>query len=680
MSKNIKEKIEKLSRELDEHNYNYYVLDKPTISDFEFDRLLKELAELEGQYPAYALPDSPTQRVGGEPTSEFKTVTHTYPFLSLSNSYSEDEIRDFDLRVKKTTGGEVAYVCELKYDGVAIGLTYRNGQLVQAATRGDGERGDDITQNARTIRSIPLQLRNDFPEELEIRGEIFFPLRQFEKLNADREARGEVPYANPRNTASGTLKMQDPKEVSRRKLDCYLYYIPGESERFQTHDQMLKYAASLGFKVARNWALCQNLDEVFEYIRDWEQGRRQLPYEIDGIVIKVNDIRQQKLLGYTAKSPRWAIAYKYSAEQAETVLRSITYQVGRTGAVTPVANLEPVLLAGTTVKRASLHNADIISKLDIRPGDHVFVEKGGEIIPKIVGVNLSRRAEGSTPVSFIESCPECGTALYRKPGEAAHYCPNEDHCPPQIKGKLEHFISRKAMDIDSLGEGKIELLFDKGLVENVADLYKLTYDQLLGLEKVIDDGEGTTGKRISFREKTTEKILSGIDASRSIPYPRVLYALGIRYVGETVARKLAAYFRDIDKLMGASVEELTEVEEIGEKIAESVMQYFSKAEHAEIIRQLKDHGLQLSIAEEEQAHPDLLQGKSFVVSGVFESYSRDEVKRLIEQFGGKNVGSISSRTDYLLAGSNMGPSKRIKAEQLGIPIISESEFEEMIRG
>lgn len=678
MTSNIKNRIRELTESLRQHNYNYYVLSQPTIDDYEFDHLLKELEDLETKYPELAAPDSPTQRVGGEPTKEFKTIIHAHPFLSLSNTYSEQEIRDFDVRVRKLIGDEVEYVCELKYDGVAIGLTYSNGLLVQATTRGDGIQGDEITNNVKTIGSVPLKLHNDFPDELEIRGEIFFPLKAFEALNRRREEMGEETYANPRNTASGTLKMQDPKEVAKRKLDCFMYYIPEGHKHFSTHYEGLKFAKEMGFKVSNNSALCKNPDDIFEYISDWDKGRYGLEYAIDGIVIKVNSLSQQKALGYTAKSPRWAIAYKFKAEQAETVLNSITYQVGRTGAVTPVANLEPVPLAGTIVKRASLHNADIIAKLDVREGDHVFVEKGGEIIPKITGVNLEKRKTNSIATKFIDKCPECSTKLIRNEGEAAHYCPNEDHCPPQIKGKLAHFISRKAMNIDSLGEGKIEMLFENNLIKNVADLYDLTYDQLLGLEKVISDGEKTKEKRISFREKTVENILSGIEKSKQVSFSRVLFALGIRFVGETVAKKLAGYFKSIDNIVEASFEDLIEVEEIGEKIAESVINYFSKPEHHQIIQRLEDKGIQLSLEESDQKVSNILDGKSFVVSGVFTNYSRDEIKQLVEQNGGKNIGSISSKTNYVLAGENMGPSKRAKAEKLGVPIISEEEFVKMI--
>lgn len=673
-----KQRIGELTEQLQQHNYNYYVLSKPVISDYNFDLLLKELENLEAQFPDLRLPDSPTQRVGGEPTKDFETITHKYPFLSLSNCYSEQEIREFDTRIRKTIGDEVEYVCELKYDGVAIGITYENGLLKQAVTRGDGLQGDDVTNNVKTIRSIPLKLRNDFPDNLEIRGEIYFPINAFNQLNTDRENIGLMPFANPRNSASGSLKMQDPKEVAKRPLDCFLYYIPSELNLVSTHYESLQYAERLGFRVSKNVALCKNIDEIFEFINDWDKGRHELEYEIDGIVIKVNNIADQNKLGYTAKNPRWAIAYKFKAEQAETIIESISYQVGRTGAITPVANLSPVLLAGTTVRRASLHNADIIAKLGIREGDHVLVEKGGEIIPKIVGVNLEKRKTNSTPVHFIENCPECDTSLIRKEGEAAHYCPNEDHCPPQLKGKLEHFISRKAMNIDSLGEGKIEMLYDNGLLNNVADFYELTYDQLLGLEKIIPSEDGKKEKKISFREKTAENIIRGIEESKKIRFPKVLFALGIRYVGETVAKKLARYFNNIDAIIGASYDELIEVEEIGEKIAESVINYFGKQEHIKIINQLINKGLNLENQENHLSESVLLSEKSFVVSGVFDNYSRDELKRLIEFHGGKNIGSISSKTDFVLAGDKMGPAKRKKAEKLGIPIISEQDFEKMI--
>jgi len=673
---NAKKRIEELTEKLREHNYKYYVLSAPEISDYEFDVMLKELEQLEETYPEFKYPDSPTQRVGGEPTKEFKTVTHKYPMLSLGNSYSEEEIKEFDARVRKLVNGEVEYTCEHKYDGVAIGLTYINGRLTAAVTRGDGVQGDDVTNNVKTIKSIPLRLRGDYPEELEVRGEIFMSITGFRELNREREEIGETAFANPRNSASGTLKMQDPAEVAKRPLDCFIYATPTELKNVSTHYESLKYLRTLGLKASTNVAICKTMDEIFEYIRDWDKGRKELDYEIDGVVIKVNSLEQQKLLGATAKSPRWAIAYKFKAERAETTLLSIDYQVGRTGAVTPVANLEPVQLAGTTVKRASLHNEDIIRKLDIRIGDKVYVEKGGEIIPKIIGVNISERKPALQPVLFIKECPECGTPLIRKEGEAAHYCPNEDSCPPQIKGKLEHFISRKAMNIDSLGEGKIEMLFENGLVRNIADLYDLTYEQLFGLEKVIvDNGKE---KKLSFQEKTAKKIIEGIEKSKNIPYQKVLFALGIRYVGETVAKKLAAHFKDIDQLATASSEELIEVDEIGEKIAESVIRWFQKPEHREIIERLRAAGVQLSTQGEDKPENNLLSGKSFVVSGVFNRHSREDIKALIEKYGGKNASSISSKTDYVLAGENMGPAKKQKAESLDIPIISEEDFEEMI--
>ena len=671
-----KKRIEELTNIIREHNYKYYVLSIPVIDDYEFDMLLKELEKLEEAYPEFSYPDSPTRRVGGEPTKEFKTITHRYLMLSLGNSYSEDEIKAFDTRVRKLVNSEVAYTCEHKYDGIAIGLTYLNGILTTAVTRGDGVQGDDVTNNVKTIKSIPLHLRGDYPAELEVRGEIFMSITGFRELNREREEIGEAPFANPRNSASGTLKMQDPTEVAKRPLDCFIYAIPTEIQNVTTHYESLKYLQTLGLKTSSRIAICKTLDEVFEYIRDWDQGRKELDYEIDGVVIKVNSLEQQKLLGSTAKSPRWAIAYKFKAERAETTLLSIDYQVGRTGAVTPVANLEPVQLAGTTVKRASLHNEDIIRKLDVRIGDKVYVEKGGEIIPKIVGVNTGKRPAGTMPVEFIKNCPECGTQLVRKEGEAAYYCPNEDSCPPQIKGKLEHFISRKAMNIDSLGEGKIEMLFENGLVKDIADLYDLTYEQLFGLEKVIiDNGKE---KKLSFQEKTAKKIIEGIEKSKDTPYPKVLFALGIRYVGETVAKKLAAHFKDIDQLASANFEGLIEVDEIGEKIAESVIRWFQKPEHRKIIDRLKTAGVQLSTQKEEQPENDLLGGKSFVVSGVFSRYSREDIKALVEKFGGKNISSISSKTDYVLAGENMGPAKKQKAESLGIPIISEEDFEKMI--
>ena len=671
-------RIDKLCEELQEHNYAYYVLAQPKISDFEFDQKLKELEKLEAEFPEFLRTDSPTQRVGGEPTKNFKTVEHRYPMLSLANSYSLDEIREFDARVQKTVGHPVEYVCELKYDGLSISLSYDYGLLTRAVTRGDGVKGDDVIQNVRTINSIPLRLRGNYPQHLEVRGEVYMPHKAFERLNAEREEIGENPFANPRNSAAGSLKMQDPKEVAKRQLDAFLYSIPHELPGVTTHYESLKFVKNLGIKTSNNIAVCKNLEQVFEFISDWDTGRRELPFDIDGIVIKVNNLQLQKQLGFTAKTPRWAIAYKFKAEQVETLLESIAYQVGRTGAITPVANLKPVQLAGTTVKRASLHNADVMAQLDVRIGDTVYVEKGGEIIPKIVGVNTNLRPANSVPTEFIKTCPECDTTLRRTEGEAAYYCPNEDKCPPQIKGKLQHFISRKAMDINSLGEGKIEMLFDNQMISNVADLYDLTYDLIFGLEKIIKLEDSGKTKKLSFKEKTAQNIISGIEKSKEIPFPRVLYAIGIRFVGETVAKKLAQHFKNMDALMSASFEELIEVEEIGEKIAESVTQFFQQNKHVQIINRLKEKGLQMEIDTQSTSLSQKLDNKAFVVSGVFERHSRDELKSLIEKNGGRNVSSISSKTDYVLAGSNMGPAKKQKAEKLEIPIISEEDFENMI--
>ena len=671
-------KINQLISELQQHNYNYYVLSASTISDYDFDIMLKELEKLESDFPDLIRPDSPTLRVGGEPTKNFITVVHNYPMLSLSNTYSEEEIKDFDTRVRKITGDDVEYVCELKYDGLSIGLTYKNGILVQAVTRGDGVQGDDVTNNVRTIKSIPLKLRGNYPEDFEIRGEIFMTIDGFNKMNRDREDVGEQPFANPRNAASGSMKMQDPSEVAQRPLDCFLYYIPGNQLDILTHYDSIKAASSMGLKVSKNIAVCKNTNEILEFINDWAEGRKHLNYEIDGIVIKVNNIAQQKQLGTTAKNPRWAISYKFKAEKVETILKSIDYQVGRTGAVTPVANLVPVQLAGTIVKRASLHNADIIQTLDVRIGDHVFVEKGGEIIPKIVGVNILKRLVDSYPVNFITNCPECSTPLTKKEDEAAHYCPNEDHCPPQIKGKLEHFISRKALNIDSLGEGKIEMLYDNNLVLNVADFYYLQPDILIGLEKIIPGKDGKKDSKISFQQKTVNNIISGIEKSKQISFDRVLFGLGIRYVGATVAKKLAGHYRNITALKAASFEELTEVDEIGVRIAESIINWFSRPEHNTIIEKLSEAGLKLEMDDVLSEGSNLLEGKSFVVSGVFENYSRDEIKTMVEKFGGKNTSSISTKTGYLIAGSNMGPAKKQKAEKFAVPIISEEEFLEMI--
>ncbi len=673
-----RQKIAELSEELRIYNYNYYVLSKSLVSDYDFDLKLKELEKLETEFPHLKTSDSPTQRVGGEPTKDFKTVVHKYPMLSLSNSYSEQDILDFDERVRKVVGDSVEYVCELKYDGVAIGLTYENGILTQAVTRGDGTQGDDVTNNVKTINSVPLKLHGSYPEELEIRGEVFFPLKEFKRINEERLENGQQIFANPRNSASGTLKMQDPKEVASRKLDCFLYYFPEVKNDIRTHYEAMKYADSMGFKISKNTALCKTTKEIFEFINDWDIGRNNLDFEIDGIVIKVNDLEMQEVLGFTAKSPRWAIAYKFKALRVETKLEDVGFQVGRTGAITPVAYLTPVLLAGTTVKRASLHNADIIQNLDLHYNDYVFVEKGGEIIPKIVGVNTSRRDEKAEIVNFISYCPECGSKLIRKEGEAAHYCPNADNCPPQIKGKLEHFISRKAMNIDSLGEGKIEMLYDSNLVKNISDLYKLEYDKIIGLEKVIKSEEEGKEKKVSFREKTVNNILKGIEQSKKLGFEKVLFALGIRHVGETVAKKLAKYFKNIENLAEANIEQLIEVEDIGEKIAVSIIEWFADERHLQIIDDLRNSGLNFEIDEEPENVSNVLDGKSFVVSGVFENFSRNELKQMIESNGGKNVSAISSKTDYVVAGKNMGPAKLEKAQSLEIPIISEEDFMGMI--
>ncbi|MCL2682717.1 MAG: NAD-dependent DNA ligase LigA [Bacteroidales bacterium] len=674
-----KQRIEQLTEQLNQHNYNYYVLDKPTTSDFEFDALLQELALLEKAYPDYVLPNSPTLRVGGEITKSFQTVEHRYPMLSLGNTYSFEDLKDFDERIKKLVTRDFSYICELKYDGVAIGLRYENGLLTQAVTRGDGIKGDDVTTNVKTIQTVPLKLKgNDFPADFEIRGEIMMSHKSFENLNKLREEDGEEPFANPRNAASGSLKLQDSREVAKRKLDCFLYFLLGDEWKEKTHEERLNKAQTMGFNTGHYFQKCTTLDEVFNFIKTWDVKRKKLPFDIDGIVIKVNEIDLWETLGYTAKSPRWAIAYKFKAERVETKLESVSYQVGRTGSVTPVANLTPVKLAGTTVKRASLHNADIMEKLDLHEFDTVFVEKGGEIIPKIVGVDINKRDGFANKIQFITICPECQTPLIRTDGEANHYCPNEDHCPPQIKGKLEHFISRKAMGLDSLGEGKIEMLYDSGLVNTVADLFDLTRDKLFGLEKIIV-GEDGKSKIISLREKSAENILNALEQAKTVPFERVLYALGIRFVGETVAKKLARHFKNIQNLSKATKEELLDVDEIGEKIADSVLLYFSKSEHLEVIKRLVNKGLQFEIQEDLSAPKStVLEGKTFVVSGVF-SKPRDEIKALIEQHGGKHTSSISSQTSYLLAGDKIGPEKLKKAEKLHIPIISESEFLTMIK-
>ncbi|MBW6534892.1 MAG: NAD-dependent DNA ligase LigA [Mariniphaga sp.] len=659
-------KITELRKELEEHNYKYYVLAQPEISDFDFDMKLRELEKLETEFPEFFDPYSPTQRVGSDISKAFEQVEHRYPMLSLNNAYSEGEITDFDSRIKKLIDEDFEYVCELKFDGSSISLLYEKGKLVRAVTRGDGVKGDDVTSNVRTIRSVPLSLRgDDYPEVFEIRGEIVMPFQVFEELNKQRQEAGEPLFANPRNSAAGTLKMQDPSMVASRKLDAYFYSLMGDNLPADGHYENLKKASEWGFKIMDATQLCRNLDEVFSYLHKWDVERHKVPVATDGVVIKVNSRRLQEELGFTAKSPRWAIAYKFKAESAATVLKSVLYQVGRTGAVTPVANLEPVQIAGTVVKRASLHNADIIKNLDLHLNDTVFVEKGGEIIPKITGVDAGKRHPMAQAVEFIEKCPECGTPLVRNEGEAAYYCPNETGCPPQIKGKMEHFAGRKAMDIDGLGQETIELLYNQGLAKSIADFYLLKKEQLAGLERM--------------GEKSAQRILDGLEESKKAPFERVLFALGIRYVGETVAKKLAKELHSIDYLRLKTKEELTEIDEIGERIAESILDFFSKPEHIEMIEFLKKQGLRFQVSEELLSdRTEKLKGLSIVISGTFEQHSRDELKGLIEQNGGKNAGSISKKTSYVLAGENMGPSKLEKADKLGIPIISEEEFLKML--
>jgi DNA ligase (NAD+) len=660
------QRIKELQAELAEHNYKYYVLAQPSISDFDFDMKLKELERLEKQYDIND-PNSPTQRVGSDLSSDFQQVTHKYNMLSLSNAYSQEELKDFDNRIHKIIGtNDYEYVCELKFDGSSISLTYENGELVRAVTRGDGVKGDDVTNNVRTIQSVPLKLRgNDYPESFEIRGEILLPFNEFNRLNAALEKAGEPLLANPRNTAAGTLKMKNSSIVASRKLDAYLYYVLGENLPEDGHYESLQKAREWGFKISEHTQLCKNIDEVFAFIEKWDTERFNLPVATDGIVIKVNSRKLQNNLGFTAKSPRWAIAYKFKAESVATILKSVSYQVGRTGAITPVANLEPVLIAGTIVKRASLHNADIISNLDLHIDDTVFVEKGGEIIPKITGVDPAKRHPMFQRVQFIESCPECGTKLIRKEGEAAHYCPNEDACPPQIKGKMEHFVSRKAMDIDGIGQETIDLLYNEGLAKNITQLYQLQKEQLLNLERMAD--------------KSAQRILDGLEASKQVPFERVLFALGIRFVGETVAKTLVKKLHTIENIQQQTKEQLVEIDEIGDRIAESVVEWFSNEEHLQFIQHLKEYGLQFSISEDQlEGQTNKLEGLSIVISGTFEQHSRDELKKLIEQNGGKNVGSISKKTSYMLAGSNVGPSKLQKVEKLGIPMISEEDFLKMI--
>ena len=662
----IKQKIQQLRTELTQHNYSYYVLDNPTISDYEFDMKLKELQELEAKHPEFFDPTSPTVRVGGEVTKNFETVVHENRMYSLDNSYSKEDLQDWEVRIKKMVDGPVEYTCELKYDGASMNMIYEHGKLVRAVTRGDGFQGDDVTTNVKTIKSVPLQLKGDYPEKFEIRGEIILPIEGFNKMNEERIEIGEEPYRNPRNTASGSLKLQDSSEVAKRPLECLLYSLMGGQLGFSTQFEGLQKARDWGFKVPKEAKLAKSLEEVFEYIDYWDQHRHDLPYEIDGVVVKVNSFYQQEELGYTAKSPRWAMAYKFKAEQVSTRLNSISYQVGRTGAITPVANLEPVLLAGTIVKRASLHNADQIEKLDIRVGDEVFVEKGGEIIPKIIAVDLTKRPLNSQPTNYIKECPECGTELVRQDGEAQHYCPNYNGCNPQIIGRIEHYISRKAMDIEGLGGETVALLVNQGLINNYSDLYELTREQVIPLERMA--------------EKSAENLINGIEASKHIPFERVLYALGIRYVGETVAKKLAKHYKSIEKISMASQNDLVNVDEIGVKIAESVVAFFASEENQRIISRLKEFGVQMEISAEKLANQsDKLKGLIFVVSGVFETVSRDELKQLIEDNGGKVSSSISSKTSFVVAGENMGPSKKQKAESLGVSIITEAQFLQKIQ-
>ena len=662
----VLQKIQALRDELNQHNYNYYVLDTPTISDFEFDTKLKELQDLEAKHSEYFDENSPTQRVGGAVTKNFETVKHEFRMYSLDNSYSKEDLLDWEMRLQKILGNvPLQYTCELKYDGASISISYENGKLVRAVTRGDGFQGDDVTNNIRTIKAVPIHLKGDFPAKFDIRGEIILPFAGFEKMNQELIEIGETPYSNPRNTASGSLKLQDSAEVAKRPLDCLLYTLIGNDLKVASQYEGLEKARDWGFKVPAQSRLANSMDEVLEFIAYWDTHRHELPYETDGVVIKVNDLHQQEELGYTAKSPRWAIAYKFKAEQVATVLHSISYQVGRTGAITPVANLEPVQLAGTVVKRASLHNADQIEKLDIRVGDEVFVEKGGEIIPKIVGVDTSKRANDSKATQYITHCPECDTALVRKEGEAQHYCPNYYGCPPQIIGRIQHYITRKAMDIEGLGGETVALLYNNQLLTNYADLYDLKKDQIVVLERMAD--------------KSADNLLAGIEKSKEIPFDRVLYALGIRYVGETVAKKLAKHYKTIENLRLASVEELTTVDEIGIKIAQSVVEFFENQENIRIIDRLKQYGVQLALEEKEStAVSNVLEGKTFVVSGVFERFSRDELKLAIENNGGKVGSSISSKTHFVIAGANMGPAKLEKANQLNIPIISEDDFAKMI--
>ena len=677
-------RIAELSDTIEYHNRRYYILNQPSISDYEFDMLMEELISLEKLFPEYALPSSPTKRVGGDLTKEFPTVRHRYPMLSLSNSYNRGEIVDFIKRIEKTIDEPVEFVCELKFDGVSISLTYEDGILTRGVTRGDGAQGDDVTTNVKTIKSIPLKLKGDYPNFLEMRGEIIMPHDSFRNTNREREELGLPLFANPRNAAAGTIKLFDSREAANRRLDNYCYYMMSDNIPYETHYESLMAAREWGFNISNHIALCKNIDEIEDFINYWDTERKNLPFDIDGIVIKVNSFAQREILGLTAKSPRWAIAYKFKAEQVKTRLLSVDFQVGRHGTITPVANLQPVQLAGTTVKRATLNNADFIKQLDLHYNDIVKVEKGGEIIPKIVGIDVESRNDEQSEVQFIERCPECGAKLIQNEGEAAWYCPNSSGCPPQIKGRIEHFISRKAMNIESLGEGKVQVLFDNNLIKNYADLYDLTYEKMFGLENVVvinDDfnlQDSPKTRKVSFKEKTVNNILKSLQKSKEVPFARVLFALGIKEVGEVTAKILANTFGDIDAIASASVEELQEVNTVGVTIAESIRNFFDKPENIIIIERLKKAGLQFNNEKKAVSESQALAGKSIVVSGVFSSFSRDEIKQLIEYHGGKNSSSISSKTDFLLAGEKMGPEKKKKAEALNVKIINEDEFLKMI--
>jgi DNA ligase (NAD+) len=664
----IKERIESLVKELNEHNYRYYVLAQPAISDFEYDKKLEELGRLEKEYPEYLDPESPTIKVGGYITKEFETVKHKWPMLSLGNTYNEQDLKEFDERIRKAIGDDFEYVCELKFDGLSISLSYENGKLLRAVTRGDGTQGDNVTNNTKTIRSIPKAIKaTGYPNSFDIRGEVFMHRSAFERLNNERIENNEIAFANPRNFASGTLKMQDSSEVAKRPLDCFLYFLYTEKHSFNTHWESLEAVKKWGFHVCEHTKLCKNMNHVIEFIQYWEEHRFGLSYDIDGIVIKINNLSQQQELGFTAKSPRWAISYKYKAQEVETILETVSYQVGRTGAVTPVANLKPVLLAGTTVKRATLHNANEIKRLDLHLGDTVLVEKGGEIIPKIIAVNINKRDLSALKVIYPDKCPECGTSLIRKEGEAVHYCPNDEGCPPQIVGKMQHFISRKAMNIDGLGDETIDAFYKKAFIKHISDLYALYKKE--DLLKQID----------RFGEKSINNMLEGIEKSKQMPFEKVLFGLGIRYVGETVAKKLTAHFKNIDNLMDANFDELVAVDEIGERIAESLIEYFNEPSHKEQIEQLRSHGLQFeSVQTAVELQSTKLEGKSFIISGVFQNYSRDELKDLIEANGGKILSSISAKLNFLVAGDNMGPAKLEKATKLQIPIISDDDLIKML--